>query len=64
MAYKCELVCDMCGDSTITVLNKTWAKTKMERVARQNGWKHRRAKGGWICPVCWDELKEKSKPLE
>lgn len=51
MAYKCEIVCDICGDSAITVLNETWSKTKMTRFALFYKWKHT-SKDGYVCPDC------------
>lgn len=62
MAYKCEIVCDVCGDTSLTVLNKTVSKGTMERYAREDGWHHRRAEG-WICADCWQEKFQKSQKL-
>lgn len=51
MAYKCEIVCDVCGDTVLTVLNRTVGKRTMERYAREDGW-HYSKKDGWACTEC------------
>lgn len=59
MAYKCEIVCDVCGDTTLTVLNQTVGKTRMERYAREDGWHYNR-KTGWACTECWEKARKTS----
>ena len=50
MAYKCELVCDVCGDTCLSYLNQTVSKTRIERIARDGGWK--KHESIWVCPIC------------
>lgn len=58
MAYKCEIVCDVCGDTSLTVLNKTVSKETMERYAREAGWHHNRTEG-WMCKDCFRKKSDK-----
>ena len=51
MAYKCELVCDICGEAGITFLNITVSKRKMAQIAKEKGWIHTTT-WGWVCPYC------------
>ena len=60
MAYKCEIVCDVCGDTSLTVLNRMVGKRRMERYAREDGW-HYSKKDGWACMECCAKRAEKSR---
>lgn len=51
MAYKCELICDICGEAGITFLNATISKSKMAQIARGKDWMHTKT-WGWVCPYC------------
>lgn len=56
MAYNCYAICDECGEVFRNYTNQTVSMTKMEKLARGNGWTISRH-GKWICPSCQDCLR-------
>lgn len=60
MAYIVYFACDLCGKEGGVWLNTTVSKSRIDKIARNRGW--RVGKQGYVCPKCQCKRKISTQP--